>query len=210
MKVDDVKAVAQDTPHMGLGKARQMTRLILENKSAAILELGFRHGVSSCYIAAALDELGRGHLTTVDRVAARNLTPNIDGLLGQLGLSRYVTPFFEPSSYTWRLMKMLEETPQPRFDFCFIDGAHNWATDGFAFLLVDRMLAPGAMIVFDDLNWTYADSPTLRNSEMVRAMPEEERTCPQVRKIFELLVKTHPAYGEFHETKSWAIARKIG
>ena len=50
-----------------------------------------------------------------------------------------------------------------KYDFCFIDGAHTWDTDGFAFCLVDRMLRPGGWIIFDDLNWTHAHSPTLAN-----------------------------------------------
>ena len=37
-------------------------------------------------------------------------------------------------------MKMLEDDPEPRFDFCYIDGVHNWADDGFAFFLIDRLL----------------------------------------------------------------------
>ncbi len=189
-------------------QAQLMTELIHENKSKSILELGFKHGVSSCYIAAALDSLGDGHLTTIDLKSAEGVTPNIHQLLGELGLESRVTPIFESTSYNWRLMKMIEQVPMPVFDFCYIDGAHNWSTDGFAFFLVDKMLTPGGLIVFDDLEWTHAKSPTLRGSDYLRDMSEEEKDCAQIRKMYELLVKTHPNYDGFATKGSWAWARK--
>jgi predicted O-methyltransferase YrrM len=173
-----------------------MTALIVEHRLHRVLELGFHHGVSTCYIAAALDELGGGSLTTVDLEHARHLAPNVETLLGGLGLLHLVSVHYEPASYLWRLMKMLEAEPQPRFDLCYIDGAHSWATDGLAFFLVDRILAPGGWIVFDDLDWTFATSPGLKRTEMVRAMPREERETPQVRRVYELLAKTHGSYDE--------------
>jgi len=208
MKVDEIRAKVEGLPHMSLAQARAITDVILENRFQNILELGFRHGVSTCYMAGALDELGTGHVTTIDRLSAREAKPNIDHLLGDLGLARYVTVFYEPTSYIWRLMKMLEEDPSPRLDFCYIDGAHNWFTDGFAFFLVDRLLKPGGMIILDDLDWTYESSPTLRHTEKVARMPQEEKSTPQVRRVYELLVKPHPAYGEFMEKGGWAYARK--
>jgi hypothetical protein len=50
-----------------------------------------------------------------------------------------VNYYFEPTSYTWRMMKMLEEDEGPRFDLCYLDGAHSWFVDGFAFFLIDRL-----------------------------------------------------------------------
>ena len=106
------------------------------------------------------------------------------------------------------LMKMLEDDPSPHFDLCYLDGAHEWFTDGFAFVLVDRLLQPGGLIIFDDLDWTYETSPSLKNTERVRRMPADERSTQQVRKVYELLVKTHPDYGDFTERDGWGYARK--
>ncbi|MGL5809687.1 MAG: hypothetical protein ACRCYQ_07075, partial [Nocardioides sp.] len=85
---------------------------------------------------------------------------------------------------------MLEQQRQGEwvFDFAFIDGAHSWFVDGLAFFLVDKLLKPGAWVLFDDLDWTYATSPTLSQTELVRSMPEDERNTPQIGKVFELLV----------------------
>ncbi len=105
-------------------------------------------------------------------------------------------------------MKLLENDVTPRFDLCFIDGAHSWFVDGFAFFLVDRLLVKGGWIVFDDLNWTYSTSPSLQNTKRVKNMPKDERTIAQVKQVYELLVKTHPNYGEFAVKDNWAYARK--
>jgi len=193
---------------MSFSQAQTITSIIIENGFENILELGFRHGVSTCYMAAALDELHNGKITTIDLTDAREASPNIEQLLNELGLAGYVTVFYEPTSYTWRMMKMLEEDSEPRFDLCYVDGAHDWFTDGFAFFLVDRLIKPGGMIIFDDLDWTYSSSPALAKSEKVKKMPQEEKRTPQVRMVWELLVKRHPGYREFIEKDGWAYARK--
>jgi predicted O-methyltransferase YrrM len=193
---------------MTFQQAQAMRDVILQNRFQNLLELGFRHGVSTCYMAGALDELGSGKITTIDLMNAKAAQPSIDTLLADLGLAKFVTVFYEPTSYIWRLMKMLEEDPSPRFDFCYIDGAHDWATDGFAFFLVDRLLQPGGLIIFDDLEWTYESSPALRHTDKVMLMPQEEKSTRQVRKVYELLVKAHPAYGDFMVKDDWAYARK--
>jgi len=209
MKIDQIRERVKSIPYMSVTQTETITDVILENQFQNILELGFGHGVSTCYLAGAVDDLGRGTITTIDLISAREAEPNIEHLLGSLGLSKYVTIFYEPTSYIWRLMKMLEESPSPRFDFCFLDGAHDWFVDGFAFFLVDRLLKPGGLIIFDDLDWTYESSPTLKDTQRVKRMPQDEKSTPQLRKVYELLVKPHPAYGEFMEKDGWAYARKI-
>jgi predicted O-methyltransferase YrrM len=203
-----IKEKVVGIPHMSYAQGAKITDIIIANKFTSVLELGFRHGVSTCYMAGALSVLGEGHITTIDLACARNASPNIEQLLASLGLSSFVTIYYEPTSYIWRLMKMLETVPQPQFDFCYLDGAHNWATDGFAFFLVDKLLKPGGLIVFDDLDWTYNASPSLKETESVKKMPHDERSTPQIRKVFELLVKTHPAYEKFKEEGNWAYAWK--
>jgi hypothetical protein len=39
-------------------------------------------------------------------------------------------------------------------------------------------------------------------------MPERERTTPQVRRIFELLVRGNPAFAEAYESDGWGFAVK--
>jgi predicted O-methyltransferase YrrM len=203
-----VKDTLGDLPRMGLRQAKRLTQLLTEHDLRDCLELGFSRGVSSCYIAAALQEMGGGSLVTIDLISAKDKRPNIEENLTRLALREFVTVHYEPVSYTWRLMRLLQEHPQPRFDFCYIDGAHTWAVDGLAFFLVERLLRPGGWILFDDMNWTFAKSQTLRDSESVKAMPADERELAQVRLIWDLLVKPHPGFDTFLEENGWAFARK--
>lgn len=207
MTPHEVRQRLGNVPHMSLEQGQRITRFVQEHQLRDILELGFDHGVSTCYLAAAAAPLG-GHVTTIDLERARNREPNIEQLLHRAGHRDHVTIHFERKSYLWRLMRLLEDDTLPRFDLCYLDGAHNWYTDGLAFFLVDRLLRPGGWIIFDDLDWTYAASPALCQQEWVQNMPDEERTTAQVRKIYELLVKTHPDYEQCRVEGNWAFAQK--
>lgn len=186
-----------------------MSSFILENGIGDILELGFRHGVSTAYMASTLGRAGRGRIVTVDLASARHNKPNVEDLLTRIGQRDRVEVFYEPTSYTWRLMRLLQEDPAPRFDLCYLDGAHDWFVDGFAFFLADRLLRPNGWIIFDDLDWTYAASPALRHTERVKHMPDDERAAPQVRLVYDLLVKPHPNYHNFRDEGDWAFAQKL-
>lgn len=209
MKPENVLKVVNRIPYMAFDLAQEITSFILEHKLKNILELGFRHGVSTCYMAGALEEMGGGNITTVDLENAKTAKPNIEELLKTLSLSKYVKIYYEPTSYIWRLMKLIEENPDPAFDLCYIDGAHDWFVDGFAFFLVDKLLLPGGWIVFDDIDWTYAISPALKDTERVKNMPKEERETKQMRKVYDLLVKPHPNYNNFQVKNDWVYAQKV-
>lgn len=207
MTAEEVAKIVGLTGFITPEEGRFLTQFISEHELTSILELGFAFGASSCYLAAAVAERD-GSLVSIDLETARDRVPRAEDLLKQCGCLDRVTLYHEPTSYTWRLMKFLQQDPQPRFDLCFIDGAHSWATDGFAFFLVDRLLVPGGWLIFDDLDWTFGTSPSLRNSEMVRNMPDEEKRTPQIRLVYELLVKGHPGYDDFQVRGPWAFARK--
>jgi predicted O-methyltransferase YrrM len=210
VEFDRLTAAVADIPHMPPERGREIYAFVREHQPRSVLELGFAHGVSSCYIGAALKANGGGVLTTIDQDSAHKRQPDIHTLLSQTDLLDWVQPIYTPTSYTWELMRLLEGTPagEWRLDFAFIDGAHSWFVDGLAFFLVDRLLKPESWILFDDLYWTYATSPTLADSDMVKAMPDDERTTPQIGKVFDLLVRTHPQYHQFRVDGSWGWARK--
>jgi predicted O-methyltransferase YrrM len=195
-------------PNMTRSQGERIAAFIAEHDIRDVLELGFRHGVSTAYLAAALGNAGGGRITTIDRLAARDHQPNVENLLSKVGERDRVDVFYEPTSYTWRLMRMLQADPKPRFDLCYIDGAHDWFVDGLAFFLADRLLRPGGWLLLDDLNWTFEGSRSLKHNERVRRMPEDERATPQVRLVYELLVKPHPGYHNLRVEGEWAFAQK--
>ena len=103
-------------------------------------------------------------------------------------------------------MKFIEEGR--RFDFCYIDCKHDWDTTGFAFFLVDKILKPGGCLVFDDLDLTYQSQKERKGFADTKETNEEYLRTPQVGKVFDVLVKTHPSYRDFKVLGTWGIARK--
>lgn len=197
--------------YMKRPQAEFIRDFIVKHDAKDILEIGFFRGKSSAYIAAVLEDLGRGHLTTIDREIARPLEPNIIDTLAKTGLSHRVTPIFAARSHTWELGRMIGETPRPQFDLCYFDGGHTWDVTGFGFFLVDALLRPGGWIIFDDLNWSItkvADGRPKRGAKYME-YDQSERDAETVRMVFDLLVP-RLGYTNRREVKrfAWGIARK--
>jgi predicted O-methyltransferase YrrM len=193
---------------------RMLFDFVLGSGAEDVLELGFAHGMSTAYLAAALHERGAGRVTTFDRRDALHREPNIHAVLGRLGLEAFVRPIVAERSYTWELMRLLRERTAGgeaggAFDFCFIDGAHTWDVDGFAFFLVDKLLRPDRWLLFDDLHWTQASSPA---EDLDDDVPDEERQAAQIELVFDLLVRAHPEYVHFRVLGNygWAYKRAAG
>jgi predicted O-methyltransferase YrrM len=204
MNLIKVKQVVEDLPYMSLKKAQVMEDFIRKHSISNILELGFFHGVSTCYMAAALEEVDQGSIVSIDLHSAQKRQPNIEELLEKCGYLETVEFYYEPASYNWRLMKLIE-AQERTFDLCYLDGGHDWYNTGLAFFLVDKLLRPGGWIIFDDLDWTMEHI----EAQWALRKPEEERITPQVRKVWELLVKTHPQYSNFYEQGGWGYAQKV-
>ncbi|WP_346661440.1 class I SAM-dependent methyltransferase [uncultured Methanobrevibacter sp.] len=133
LEIEKSNEILKDVPGMIFDQALFMDDFLKKHNLTNLLELGFAHGTSSCYMASTLREMGEGHLTTIDLKSAKFRQPNIETLLDKLDLNDLVTPYYENTSYTWRLMKFIEDNNEPIYDFCYVDGAHDWYNDGFAF-----------------------------------------------------------------------------
>lgn len=170
------------------------------------LELGFAYGVSTVYIAAALEDNGHGRLTSVDNLTAHDRVPTASDLVRRAGLEHRVDLVYETTSYNWFLHRTLRQRSkdgaiEPIWDFCFLDGGHTWLDDGLSFHLVDRLLRPGGWILFDDLTWK-------PDHERFPDVPDEERQLAQVGEVFELLAATHPHYDRIETDGEWGWAHK--
>lgn len=197
-------------PHMPPERGKIIYEFVRATKPRRVLELGFAHGTSSCYIAAALEENNFGSMLTIDHVRAQNREPNIHQLLEKTNLSPFVEARFCERTYNWELMKLIDQQTKdglitPIFDFVFIDGGHTWDSDGFAFLLIDRLLRQDGWVLFDDVLWTPLES---EGEKWVAEMPKEERNIAHIEKVFSLLVTTHPDYHNFKFDGAWAWAQK--
>jgi predicted O-methyltransferase YrrM len=174
------------------------------------LELGTAHGSSAAYMAAALAENGSGHLITVDRAGA-GYSPA--SLIDELGLADWVTFIVRgDSSYDWYLKELVQERSddagncEPMFDFCYLDGAHDWTIDGLAVILIEKLLTPGGWLLLDDLEWSYAASPTIQPPS---SMSPDEIREPHMRAVFDLIVRQHPNFNHFKlQDGNWGWAAK--
>jgi predicted O-methyltransferase YrrM len=197
--------------YMNERRASVLRDFIVEHHVTDVLEIGFFQGKSSSYIAAILEDLGRGRLVTMDKLSAKKHNPNISDILESLKLDHRVEAIFTQRSHTWGLGKLLREVPRPQFDLCYFDGGHTWDVTGFGFLLVDMLLRPGGWIIFDDLDWTINKSKQRSESltDAYSGFSEDERNAPGVRMVFELLAP-HLGYTDFFENKKfqWGFARK--
>ncbi len=208
MTPKDVYGVVEGYPSMSLDQGWNIYKFITQRSLPRVLELGFNWGVSSCYIAAALAKLGGGQLLSIDLESRAAFEPGAEGFLKALGLRQYATLFYERETYNWRLRAFLHMDPRPEFDLVYLDGAHLFEPDALAFLLAERMLAPGGYMIFDDLNWTLERSEFHSAQPEVRALPEDIRATPHVREVFELLAKPHPNIALTWENSGWGFAQK--
>jgi hypothetical protein len=186
---------------------------VLEAQPIQILELGTARGVSSADMAAALDELGRGKITTLDRAQLVCDPPPEEQAFAKLpGLLRYLN-FERPpdSSYVWWLAREVERRSdkdgnvEPCFDFCYLDGAHDYTIDGLATFLVEKLLRPGSWLLLDDLNWSY----NVSGLHFDGRFSEDEMQTPHMRLVFDTIVRQHPSFTEFRDQDgSWGWAKK--
>jgi len=220
MNFEAIQRQMQGVPFIHPVNARRLYDWVIERSPQRILELGVAHGTATCYMAAALDELGAGSITAVDLLAAQHrYVPSPEQQLTRCGLSRYVHIARYETGYSWFLHDEIKrqtsnDVCEPNYDFCVIDGSKNWTIDGGAFFLVDKLLRPGAVLVFDDYSWTYARADRRRattDGVSHRELSSDELRTPAVREVFELLVKQHPDYAEFelYPVEDWAVARKV-
>ncbi len=219
MRFETVQKAVHGVPFIDEAAARFLYDLIVREKPTRILELGIAHGTATCYMAAALDEVGAGRIVSVDLLEAGELfSPSPEQQLFQLGLDQNVRIVRMQTGYTWFLHDEIRRLTEgdlckPEYDLCIIDGPKNWTIDGCAFFLVDKLLKDTGWIIFDDYFWTYAEADTRRvatDGITHRRLSEEERHTPQVKEIFELLVRQHPHYSNLavYSDWGWAVARK--
>ena len=219
MKFENIEDIVGKVPFISPANARFLYDLIVKEGLTNILELGIAHGTATCYMAAALEELGEGKAVAVDLLDTKDwFKPSAEEQLEKAKLGRFAEVVRMQTGYTWFLhdeIKRLTENDvcREKYDLCIIDGPKNWTVDGCAFFLVDKILKENGWLIFDDYLWTYAQADSKREETdgiQHRSLSEAERNTPQVREIFELLVKQHPNYGELivPQEEGWAIARK--
>ena len=166
-------------------------------------EIGIYKGDTVHLVAHALEPGATMQLFDyTDRIREVEARLKADESLADKDLDVRLTPNSDLiyDSYNWSLAQCLMEGLS--YDMVFIDGAHTWHHDGMAFMLADKMLRPGGIMVFDDVDWALAISKTMRPcvyEEITEQYTEDQIVALQIKMIIELLVKPDPRYEEIIE-----------
>lgn len=85
-------------------------------------------------------------------------------------------------SYNWNLcnllLEMRNEEKEGLFDVVYLDGPHTLLHDGLACCLLKELLKKDGYIVFDDMNWSFADSP--RHNPFIEPSIMDDYTDEQI------------------------------
>lgn len=152
----DKQLLGQDTPFDAAVTVSEACAVSKSPRQAALLaaivrafsprhaiELGTNVGISSAYIASAME----GTLVTLEGSTCRHkLARELHVNLGLTNVE-YVTGMFADT-----LRTALDQMPE--VDFAFIDGHHEYqATLDYSESIIGRA-KPGAVFVFDDIRWS--------------------------------------------------------
>ena len=226
-----VKETVGNLPFIRRANAKMLYDFIVEHDVRHVLELGVAHGVASCFIAAALQQVDHKtkarpsdpnpplppKLTSVDLLSNRSKwSPSIEELLGTLDLVEYVDIRWTQTGYHWFLHDEIrdqsgaENRCRPKYDLVIFDCKKNWTDESGGFFLADKLLKPGGAIIWDDYNWTYAETDNSRSA----SLSKDERETPHVAEVVHLLAMQHPNYQDFKIVEdgdwAWAYKKKVG
>ena len=102
-------------------------------------EFGVWKGATTGQLARFLDNQGELHLFDYDDTVAE-----LKAKLEQAAftnITAWGSSYRYLDSYNWNLRLILEDRPELRFDYIFLDGAHTWAVDALTFLICDPLLS---------------------------------------------------------------------
>lgn len=120
--------------------------LVSDLRPRASLEIGLAFGVSALFICDALAAAGGGRHTAIDPLQSELWQNAGRYAVERAGHAEMFDLIEEPSELA--LPRLVAEGR--RFDFAFIDGAHQFDQALVDFFYVDRLLKPGGVVAFDD------------------------------------------------------------
>lgn len=105
-------------------------------------------------------------------------------------------------SYSWNLVKLYKEWDEKygdvkRFDVVYLDGAHTFLHDSSACCILKEMMKVGGYLIFDDIRWSIANSPTVNpkiNKSILDKYPIEQINACQVQYVTEIFMDTDERY----------------
>lgn len=168
-----------------------------------IAEIGVGVGATTQELARILDNRGELHLYDFDS--------KLEELLADLKALDYrnvvgfanTTKYWD--SYNWSLLRQIERSAGPIYDYVYLDGSHLFLHDGLAFMLCDKLLKVGGCIDFDDYFWSVSKSKWMAENRH-QYMTDEQIEVQQIKLVVENLVIPDPRYEQVTPHK---VFRKI-
>jgi predicted O-methyltransferase YrrM len=168
-----------------------VTRLLAEKAEPIIAEVGVGIGATSVALCRLLENRGELHLFDFqDRLDA--LKHDLNGL-GFTNVRCAGNSDKTYDSYAWTLAQLLSQRrhlDEPGlFDFVYLDGGHAFHLDAPAAVILKDLLLPGGTLLFDDLTWSFAKSPTNNprvRPEIAKQYSAEQIETPHVKLVCEL------------------------
>lgn len=207
---------------LNMKEQRDVVKIVEEmkkQKSVVYAEIGVDVGATVLEVAEKLDENDKMYLfdfeKTVKDVCNKVLEKNKVQVIGLANTGK------SGDTYGWNLAKLVLEQREKEedgiFDVVYLDGAHTFIHDGIACCLCKELLKKGGVIIFDDINWSLAKSPTCNptvNPEIKNSYTEEQINTHQVKMVVDLFMKEDKEFEYvkpiFHEAEGRiAIYRKI-
>ena len=192
------------------GGMQEIYDCIVTNRLRTCLELGSGFGATSCVMGAAAAET-EGKVVTVD--LSLHEPVNVRSLKAHVGIGDELEVVIDPLGYNWYLADLIAKQTvdgecRPIFDFCFLDGAHEWQPDALAVCLAVKLLKPGGWFVLDDLDFKLRSMPTWKESH--GHLSDRELDTYQIKMVWDLVVRQHADLTAFNVTGNGRIgwARK--
>lgn len=187
-----------------------LDKVLSENNSPTIAEIGTGVGATTKMIVEKLDNRGRLLIFDYhDRVS------ELVADFRELGYSN-IEPFgnsrLRLDSYSWNLAQLALKAREtgPFLDFAFLDGAHTFPVDAPATVVLKKLVKPGGFFLLDDLLWTMASAPSMKASSAEVYSPEQLET-PHIQMICDLLMEDDPAFQRVTDgvSRRRALYRKL-
>jgi len=177
--------------------------LLNDGHEPIVAEIGVGIGATTRELARLLDNRGELHLYDFEGKVGE-LIADLRGL-GFENVVGFGNTRRHWDSYNWSLIKQLQESGGPVYDYVYLDGAHTVLHDGLAFFLCDRLLKVGGCMDFDDYFWTVAGSKWMADNRY-EFMTEDQVAEQQIKLLIDTLVVPDERYEEVTPHK---VYRKI-
>ncbi len=114
-------------------------------------------------------------------------------------------------SYNWSLSSLCLENDS-LFDLAYLDGAHSFFHDGLAAVLLKKLVKPGGILIFDDVYWTFQNSPTVNPKTRPKTLleyNEEQIRTEQILRVINVFMENDEFWERIGDINSQAVYRKI-